>query len=77
MGVRLGSVSVSFLGSSTWGAKRVFWGGKSDHFGCNLEALGVNLGVFLEGLGDMWNTSEEFEIFMGGEGNFCACVNPC
>ena len=47
LGACLETIFVFFSGSSTWGAQRVFWGGKSDNFGYRLEASGTNLGVFL------------------------------
>ena len=56
LGACLETIFVFFSGSSTWGAQRVFWGGKSDHFGYCLEASGTNLGVFLQGFGVIWNT---------------------
>ena len=60
LGVRLGAcletIFVFFSGSSIQGAQRVFWGGKSDHFGYRLEASGPDLGVFLQGFGVFWNT---------------------
>ena len=60
LGVPLGgcleTVFVFFQDSLTWGAQRVFWGGKSDKFGYRLEASGTNLGVFLQGFGVIWNT---------------------
>ena len=59
LGVRLGAcletIFVFFSGSSIWGAQRVFWGGKSDHFVYRLEASGPDLGVFLQGFGVFWN----------------------
>ena len=56
LGACLETFFVFFSGSSTWGAQRVFWGGKSDNFGYRLEAPGTNLGVFLQGFGVIWNT---------------------
>ena len=60
LGVRLGAcletIFVFFSGSSICGAQRVFWGGKSDHFGYRLEASGPDMGVFLQGFGVFWNT---------------------
>ena len=47
LGACLETIFVFFSGSSTWGAQRVFWGGKSDHFGYRLQASGGNFGVFL------------------------------
>ena len=52
----LETIFVFFSGSATWGAQRVFWGGKIVNFGCRLEASGTNLGVFLWGFGVIWNT---------------------
>ena len=56
LGACLETIFVFFSGSSIWGAQRVFWGGKSDHFGYRLEASGPDLGVFLQGFGVFWNT---------------------
>ena len=56
LGACLETIFVFFSGSSTWGAQSVFWGGKSDNFGCRLEASGTNLGIFLWGFGVIWNT---------------------